>query len=63
MGVNTSRFLLLSLGGVLRDANAQLVKRPRSTAWFNAWCVVFSPPIAMAMAQETLNELAGHREQ
>lgn len=53
--------LLLCLGGVLREARAQRGEQPRSAAWFNAWCVVF-PPIAMAMAQEALNELAGRPE-
>ncbi len=53
--------LLLCLGGVLREARAQRGEPLRSAAWFNAWCIVF-PPIAMAMAQETLNELAGRPE-
>lgn len=50
--------LLLTLGGVLREAREQRPSsRRRSTGWFNAWCIVF-PPVAMGMVQDQMNELA-----
>ncbi|RUE82323.1 hypothetical protein [Pseudomonas aeruginosa] len=53
--------LLLCLGGVLREARAQRGQPVRSAAGFNVWCIVF-PPIALAMVQKTLNDLADLRD-
>ncbi|MGV8400899.1 hypothetical protein ACV33W_16915 [Pseudomonas aeruginosa] len=54
--------LLLTLGGILREASIERgVSMRRSGEWFNGWCVLF-PPVAMGMAQEMLNELGATRD-
>ncbi|MBH1893788.1 hypothetical protein I5T97_18260 [Serratia marcescens] len=49
--------LLLCLGNVLREAESVWGYQPRSSWWFNICSVAF-PPIALAIAQERLNDLA-----
>lgn len=49
--------LLLTLGGILREASRQRDGSAfRSVEWYNGWCVLF-PPVAMGVAQEMLNDL------